>query len=43
MYADPGSGALLWQMLVAAVLGALFYWRKIVAWFRKKGGKGENR
>ena len=35
-YIDPGSGALIWQMLVAAFIGALFYirniWRWVVDW-----------
>ena len=29
-YTDPGSGMLIWQGLVAAFLGASFYFRKIV-------------
>ena len=28
-YTDPGSGALLLQLLMAALLGGLFYLRKI--------------
>ena len=43
MYADPGSGALIWQMLVAGFVGALFYCRRIVAWFKNKVRKGEDR
>ena len=27
MYTDPGSGAMIWQLLVAAGLGAAFYFR----------------
>ena len=27
-YADPGSGALLWQTLIAAFVGAIFYFRR---------------
>jgi hypothetical protein len=27
LYTDPGSGALLWQLLVAGFIGALFYAR----------------
>jgi hypothetical protein len=30
-YVDPGSGALVWQMLAATAVGVLFYFRK----FRK--------
>jgi hypothetical protein len=38
-YTDPGSGALLWQILVAGFVGALFYFRRITSWFkRRKGG-----
>jgi hypothetical protein len=28
-YIDPGSGALVWQLCIAAVMGALFYLSKI--------------
>jgi hypothetical protein len=30
-YVDPGSGAMLWQILAATFLGMLFYIRKIIA------------
>ena len=30
LYADPGSGMLLWQLITAAALGLLFYARTIV-------------
>ena len=37
-YIDPGSGMLILQMLMAAILGAVFYMRqkigRAVAWFR---------
>jgi hypothetical protein len=29
-YTDPGSGALLWQALVAAFIGVGFYFRKFL-------------
>ena len=29
LYADPGSGMLIWQLLTAAALGSLFYVRTI--------------
>ena len=29
-YTDPGSGALLWQALVASFVGAGFYFRKFL-------------
>ena len=44
LYADPGSGALLWQLLIAAFVGALFYARLFIRRaaemiFRKGEGK----
>jgi hypothetical protein len=33
-YTDPGTGALIWQLLAAAGIGILFYARKILEWFR---------
>jgi hypothetical protein len=39
-YADPGSGTLIWQMLLAASFGIMFYLRRIIGWFRGlKSGK----
>jgi hypothetical protein len=41
-YTDPGSGALIWQMLVAGFLGLLFYFRRIWSWIvTKLRGSGE--
>jgi hypothetical protein len=37
-YTDPGTGALLWQMLVAMFAGLFFYARRITAWFRQRRG-----
>lgn len=37
-YTDPGTGALLWQMMVAGLVGVGFYFRRITAWFKKKKG-----
>ena len=34
-YVDPGSGAMIWQILAAAFLGALFYFRKLVIRIRQ--------
>jgi hypothetical protein len=34
-YTDPGTGALLWQMLAAGFVGAMFYVRKFTKWFRR--------
>jgi len=33
-YTDPGTGALIWQMLLATSVGAMFYARRIVNWMR---------
>jgi len=35
-YTDPGSGALIWQILMASFVGAAFYIRRFTSWFRKK-------
>lgn len=35
-YTDPGSGALIWQALMAAIVGASFYFRRIISWFRRR-------
>jgi hypothetical protein len=37
-YTDPGSGVLLWQMLLAALAGAAFYFRRFTSWFRSRRG-----
>jgi hypothetical protein len=34
LYVDPGSGSYLVQMIIAAILGALFYFKTI--WWRIK-------
>lgn len=39
-YVDPGSGAMLWQVLLAAGFGALFYVRKAVSAVRGWFGLG---
>ena len=35
-YTDPGSGVMIWQMLVAAFIGVGFYFRKLLFWFKEK-------
>jgi len=37
-YIDPGSGALIWQFLMAAFLGSLFFAKKFFSFitFRKR-------
>jgi len=37
-YTDPGSGALIWQTLIAGFVGSLFYVRRFTTWFKKKRG-----
>jgi hypothetical protein len=31
-YTDPGTGAMIWQLLVGAGIGGLFYLRRIINW-----------
>ena len=38
-YTDPGSGALLWQLLLSGMLGATFYFRRILNWFTSRKNK----
>ncbi len=33
-YVDPGSGAMLWQVAAATLIGTLFYVRRVVGWIR---------
>ncbi len=35
-YTDPGSGALLWQLILAAGVGLMFYFRRFLSWFGRK-------
>ncbi len=35
-YTDPGTGALVWQMLAAGFVGLMFYLRKFTTWFKAK-------
>lgn len=37
-YTDPGTGALIWQMAVAGLVGVGFYFRRITAWFKNRKG-----
>jgi hypothetical protein len=43
-YADPGSGALILQILLGALFGVMFYIRRIIAWTRRRlrGEKDES-
>ena len=33
-YVDPGTGSMLWQTAAAAIIGSLFYLRRIAGWIR---------
>jgi len=35
-YSDPGSGILLWQLFLSGLVGALFQFRRVRAWFRER-------
>jgi hypothetical protein len=37
-YTDPGTGALIWQMLVAGLVGVGFYFRRLTTWFKNRKG-----
>ena len=37
-YVDPGSGAMIWQMGAAAVIGSLFYVKRILMWVKGQLG-----
>jgi hypothetical protein len=44
-YIDPGVGALLWQTIIAAFVGFLFYLKQTRKWivglFRKMAGRSQ--
>ena len=42
-YADPGSGALIYQMLVAMVIGTGFYFRRIRTWISTTFSRGKKK
>jgi hypothetical protein len=33
-YVDPGTGAMLWQVAAAAVIGSLFYVKRVFGWLK---------
>lgn len=47
LYVDPGSGSYLVQMIIAAILGALFYfktvWWRIKSFFTKRKEKDSSK
>jgi len=38
-YTDPGTGALIWQMMVAGMVGVAFYFRRFTSWFKNRRGQ----
>jgi hypothetical protein len=42
-YADPGSGAMFWQMLAAGAVGVMFYFRKFIRYFTSRSRLSEQR
>lgn len=42
-YTDPGSGALLWQSMIAALAGIGFYWRRFLNSRRAKAQSEDER
>ncbi|MBZ5594946.1 MAG: hypothetical protein LAP39_22110 [Acidobacteriia bacterium] len=40
-YTDPGSGALLWQVLAGGAVAFMFYARRFLAWL-KRNKRAEN-
>ena len=36
LYADPGSGVLIWQLLLALFFGGAFYFTKLRQWATSK-------
>jgi hypothetical protein len=40
-YIDPGSGALLWQALMAAFVGAAYYFRRFIGRLFGKGSRSQ--
>jgi hypothetical protein len=39
-YTDPGTGALIWQAMIAAMAGLMFYFRRIRLWWKDRRSKG---
>lgn len=35
-YADPGTGAMIWQLLSAAFVGAMFYCRRFLTSIKRR-------
>lgn len=37
-YTDPGTGAMIWQTMIVALAGAMFYFRRFIRWVKGKRG-----
>ena len=42
-YTDPGTGALIWQVLIAGFMGAMFYFRRIKNYLMSFRNKDQDR
>lgn len=42
-YIDPGSGSMIWQLIVSAFIGLSFYFRKTIAGIFSKFKKSDDR
>ena len=40
-YTDPGTGTLIWQLLLAIGVGASFYFRRAFTWLKNKIKKSD--
>jgi hypothetical protein len=40
-YVDPGTGAIIWQSILALVAGVAFSFRRINFWFKNRKSKNE--
>ncbi|HEY3837938.1 MAG TPA: hypothetical protein VGL72_15255 [Bryobacteraceae bacterium] len=41
-YADPGSGAVLWQLLFASIVSIGFHFRKLRLWFTSRRSRRDD-
>lgn len=42
-YIDPGSGSMIWQIIVSAIIGMAFYFRKFITGVLSRFKKGSDR
>ena len=40
-YTDPGVGTLIWQILAAAGIGFMFYFRRFFTWIKASRNKNK--